>query len=204
MSTTAPPTPITVRTSSESRRPTHSHMELPHRTQSMASRNATLATTPHRANSTSQTQNRPPSSSRQANLVHMARRDTEQTNFSRPPSSRRNSSTDKHHAEKAPTRTDSTKSTRRTSSRPGHSRHNSDAPLSPATNGIASENNTKVPPASSGQPRRRTTISAQTGQWALGKTIGAGSMGKVKIARNLETGEQVCTYSASLPLMFVG
>ncbi|KAK6385444.1 hypothetical protein LTR65_009138 [Meristemomyces frigidus] len=39
--------------------------------------------------------------------------------------------------------------------------------------------------------RRRTTIDAQTGHWDLGKTIGAGSMGKVKLARNKETGEQV-------------
>lgn len=46
-------------------------------------------------------------------------------------------------------------------------------------------------PNSSGSSKRRTTISAQTGQWALGKTIGAGSMGKVKLAKNLETGEQV-------------
>jgi hypothetical protein len=41
------------------------------------------------------------------------------------------------------------------------------------------------------QPKRRTTISTPTGQWALGKTIGAGSMGKVKLAKNIETGEQV-------------
>jgi hypothetical protein len=44
---------------------------------------------------------------------------------------------------------------------------------------------------SSTQPRRRTTITTPTGQWALGKTIGAGSMGKVKLAKNMETGEQV-------------
>lgn len=36
-------------------------------------------------------------------------------------------------------------------------------------------------------------ITTPSGNWALGKTIGAGSMGKVKIARNLETGEQVRT-----------
>ncbi|KAK2827881.1 hypothetical protein FQN49_007247 [Arthroderma sp. PD_2] len=41
------------------------------------------------------------------------------------------------------------------------------------------------------QPKRRTTITTPSGQWALGKTIGAGSMGKVKLAKNLETGEQV-------------
>ncbi|KAF2486789.1 hypothetical protein BDY17DRAFT_239919, partial [Neohortaea acidophila] len=39
--------------------------------------------------------------------------------------------------------------------------------------------------------RRRTSLDATTGHWQLGKTIGAGSMGKVKIARNAETGEQV-------------
>lgn len=46
-------------------------------------------------------------------------------------------------------------------------------------------------PANAAQPRRRTTITTPTGHWALGKTIGAGSMGKVKIAKNMETGEQV-------------
>lgn len=44
---------------------------------------------------------------------------------------------------------------------------------------------------SSAQPKRRTTITTPSGQWALGKTIGAGSMGKVKLAKNVETGEQV-------------
>jgi serine/threonine protein kinase len=41
------------------------------------------------------------------------------------------------------------------------------------------------------QPKRRTTITTPSGQWALGKTIGAGSMGKVKLAKNMETSEQV-------------
>ena len=44
---------------------------------------------------------------------------------------------------------------------------------------------------SSGGAKKRTTIDAQTGKWALGKTIGQGSMGKVKLAKNVETGEQV-------------
>ncbi|KAG9229165.1 serine/threonine protein kinase-like protein Kin1 [Amylocarpus encephaloides] len=39
--------------------------------------------------------------------------------------------------------------------------------------------------------KSRTTIPAQTGNWVLGKTIGAGSMGKVKLARRPEGGEQV-------------
>jgi serine/threonine protein kinase KIN1/2 len=44
--------------------------------------------------------------------------------------------------------------------------------------------------------KSRTTIPAQTGNWVLGKTIGAGSMGKVKLARRVEGGEQVCFPSA--------
>ncbi|KAF8867339.1 Pkinase-domain-containing protein [Acephala macrosclerotiorum] len=39
--------------------------------------------------------------------------------------------------------------------------------------------------------KSRTTIPASTGNWVLGKTIGAGSMGKVKLARKIEGGEQV-------------
>lgn len=39
--------------------------------------------------------------------------------------------------------------------------------------------------------RSRTTIPTNTGSWVLGKTIGQGSMGKVKLARKLEGGEQV-------------
>ena len=47
------------------------------------------------------------------------------------------------------------------------------------------------PPSVPVQPKRRTTVTTPSGQWALGKTIGAGSMGKVKLAKNMETGEQV-------------
>lgn len=46
-------------------------------------------------------------------------------------------------------------------------------------------------PNASMQPKKRHTISTPSGQWVLGKTIGAGSMGKVKLAKNLESGEQV-------------
>jgi hypothetical protein len=42
------------------------------------------------------------------------------------------------------------------------------------------------------QGKSRTIIPAQSGNWILGKTIGAGSMGKVKLARRAEGGEQVC------------
>ncbi|KAI9373068.1 hypothetical protein BJX61DRAFT_407300 [Aspergillus egyptiacus] len=49
----------------------------------------------------------------------------------------------------------------------------------------------QVYPATSGQSKRRTMIATPTGQWSLGKTLGAGSMGKVKVGKHLETGEQV-------------
>lgn len=39
--------------------------------------------------------------------------------------------------------------------------------------------------------KRRATIKSRSGTWELGKTIGAGSMGKVKLARHAETHEQV-------------
>lgn len=45
--------------------------------------------------------------------------------------------------------------------------------------------------ASTTHSKRRTMITTSTGQWSLGETIGAGSMGKVKFARNAKTGEQV-------------
>lgn len=37
----------------------------------------------------------------------------------------------------------------------------------------------------------RTSIPTQSGKWILGKTIGAGSMGKVKLARKEDSTEQV-------------
>lgn len=45
--------------------------------------------------------------------------------------------------------------------------------------------------SASKQTRSRTTIPTQSGKWILGKTIGAGSMGKVKLARKEDGSEQV-------------
>lgn len=45
--------------------------------------------------------------------------------------------------------------------------------------------------SNSGRPGKpRTAIPAQMGNWVLGKTIGEGSMGKVKLAQRVEDGEQ--------------
>lgn len=42
--------------------------------------------------------------------------------------------------------------------------------------------------------RSRTMIPTQSGKWTLGKTIGAGSMGKVKLAKKEDSTEQVRDY----------
>lgn len=64
--------------------------------------------------------------------------------------------------------------------------------MATATNGggpapVVAAQETRQP----GKGKSRTTIPAATGNWILGKTIGAGSMGKVKLARKAEGGEQV-------------
>ncbi|KAL8947410.1 MAG: hypothetical protein Q9222_006304 [Ikaeria aurantiellina] len=135
------------------------------------------------------------SSSQQPQLANVARRDYETTNVARPSSSRRSSSRERSYAAPPPPkRTESTRDSRRQSGRPSHSRNSSHAA---APNGASTATPPRPPPSEStaqgngGAAKRRTTIPAQTGQWSLGKTIGAGSMGKVKLAKNLETGEQV-------------
>ncbi|KAF3939551.1 hypothetical protein ABW19_dt0210479 [Dactylella cylindrospora] len=72
--------------------------------------------------------------------------------------------------------------------RPDHHRqpsNMSDAPSSLAgTPGSVDESGRPIP-----KPRK-TTLQGVTGTWVLGKTIGAGSMGKVKIARKSDNSEQ--------------
>ncbi|KAF3000172.1 serine/threonine-protein kinase KIN2 [Curvularia kusanoi] len=111
-------------------------------------------------------------------LKDVSRRDYEQSNVAAYSPSRHSES-----REAPPQRTESSRR---------HSRYASDASAASAmpTNGIASENARGAQPVQ--PPKRRTTITAPaTGTWALGKTIGAGSMGKVKLAKHNETGEQV-------------
>jgi hypothetical protein len=64
-----------------------------------------------------------------------------------------------------------------------------------STNGAPSDPH---PPPTTRQTvaRKRTSVTCSTGTWMLGKTIGQGSMGKVKLAKNQETGEQVKYYFA--------
>ena len=152
-----------------------------------------------------QSSTRPISSSQQASLAGVARRDYETTNVARPPSTRRSSSRDRSYAAPPPKRTESSRDSRRTSGRPGsHSRNSSQMDPKATATPVASSGASQAPTGAraTGDPttqasgasttRKRTEIDAQTGKWSLGKTIGAGSMGKVKLAKNLETGEQVC------------
>lgn len=130
---------------------------------------------PHRSQSTAarpaaHAQSRPP----QPALSSVARRDYEQTNVAQEQPARRSED---------PARADP--------SRRGHARYASDASTTSAmpSNGAAADARSgQLPPTT----KRRTTITApSTGTWSLGKTIGAGSMGKVKLAKHQETGEQV-------------
>ncbi len=100
--------------------------------------------------------------------------------------SRRSSSKDRP----LPPRTESSKSA--SHHRPSHSRYSSDMTTSTANGGGPAPVVTPQESRHSGRSgKSRTAIPAATGNWVLGKTIGAGSMGKVKLARRVEGGEQV-------------
>lgn len=115
---------------------------------------------------------------------------------------------------------DPTRPHRRSSSRSNHSgyHHQPDMPSAASPTAVSSSN---APPSSShGRPtaapdatnhassgsgkqsRSRTTIPTQSGKWILGKTIGAGSMGKVKLARKEDGSEQVSSLAVD-PYLFV-
>ena len=174
MSAAAPSSPAVVRSQSSARRPhaAPSSSDRPHRSQSTTTRPSGQPV-PHSHSR---------ASPQQPNLANVGRRDFEQSNLANSPATRRSESRDR--AVPTPTRTEST--------RRGHSRYASDASTTSAMpiNGVATDASRNG--AQAAQPRRRTSITApKTGQWILGKTIGAGSMGKVKLAKQAETGESV-------------
>ncbi|KAI9673796.1 MAG: serine/threonine-protein kinase KIN2 [Trizodia sp. TS-e1964] len=207
MSTAASASPAVLqRSHSTSRRgPTPSYSASaapnhPQRTQSTTTRPVTIAAAPHRSNSHSRSYDRPSSAAR-PDPITLARRENNDPGavVARPSTRRRSSSQDRATAAPPPVRPETSRnnaSVHRTSSSRGQNqniRYSTDRP----------------PPAMGSQPMapvddfherhvqaqankgRRTTISAASGHWALGKTIGAGSMGKVKLAKRLEGGEQV-------------
>ncbi|KIX08090.1 uncharacterized protein Z518_02745 [Rhinocladiella mackenziei CBS 650.93] len=186
--------PSMVRSHSSSRNPPSSYAPTspaqPTRTRSTNQRPAVSS---GHGRSGSRSHENPPQSN-PAVLANVARRDFEQSNLARTSSSRRSSRDGR-----GDYNTDSS-AHGRTSSRPGSRRGSQDfpAPTTVMANGASAH----PPPSATSQSerhssqtyptvgRRRTSITAQTGTWALGKTIGQGSMGKVKLARNVETGEQ--------------
>lgn len=204
MSTAATTAPTVVRSSSRRQQSYTAPVEdRPRRATSVSAKPSATPSGPSRTHSQAHSQARPLSSSQQQVPAGVARRDYETTSVVRPSSSsRRSSSRDRSHSTAAPKRTDSTRESRHTASKPSHSRNNSRMSTSEAQ---ATAGGSITNPTSSGSKilsdmsshgggstaKRRTTITAQTGEWILGKTIGAGSMGKVKLAKNLETGEQV-------------
>ena len=135
--------------------------------------------------------------SNQQSLAGVARRDYETTNVARPHTSQRSSSRDAgaYVVPSASSRVEIARSAQRNEPRPGHHRYSSDIPRTPASSRHASSHTPSRGdvPGHDGTPtmKKRTTVPAQTGVWSLGKTIGAGSMGKVKLAKHMETGEQV-------------
>jgi hypothetical protein len=134
-----------------------------------------------------------PSADQATNASHVARRDFEQNNVAQIP--RRSVSRDGAANPQYPTRTDSTRA-----AQPSRERRYASIDAStarpPPTNGVAAEySSSRSHPSASSHPstsqRKRTYVTCSTGTWVLGKTIGQGSMGKVKLAKNQETGEQV-------------
>ncbi|KAJ5578038.1 uncharacterized protein N7459_007002 [Penicillium hispanicum] len=188
--------PTVVRSHSTSSRPSRTAAsDLPHRTRSVAVRSSNSSQPPpqpHYSHSKTPSYDRRPPSNHAA-LDSVARRDFEASNAARMPS-RREPSSERSRERPSTARTESNRRHQRNPSSQGHPRESIDAVGTVAADRTADSahaTGTHGSTIASAQPRRRTTITTPTGQWALGKTIGAGSMGKVKLAKHLETGEQV-------------
>ncbi|KAK5937941.1 Serine/threonine-protein kinase [Knufia obscura] len=198
MSTAASASPALNRShSSATRNPpsayAHTPPQQPSRTQS--TRHRPTGSTHNRSSSRSHEQDAASVQSGQSNLNNVARQDYERVNLARSSSQRRSSRDGRSAYEEETSRHT------RTSSRPNSRRNSQDFTVAPrsATNGASAPPQPPAAPvpAPMAHPnyaqmgRRRTSITTQTGTWQLGKTIGQGSMGKVKVARNAETGETV-------------
>lgn len=171
--------PVSLERSGSSRRPPSStpSSSLPARSQSTRVRSSVPANPPSSSHHRT--------SSRHGALdENLPRANYEQSNVAQ--SHRRSSSKDR------PT-TSRPESHRSGSHRSGHhSRHPSEMATAAANAGVAPVTNPNDAARHSRSGRTRTSIPAQSGEWILGKTIGAGSMGKVKLARKADGGEQVC------------
>lgn len=190
--------PTVIRSHSTSSRPSRgASSDLPHRTRSVAVRSSNSSQPPpqsHYSHSkTPSYDHRPPLN--HSALDSVARRDFEASTAARMPSRREPSSERSQERPSTASRTESTRRHQRHSSTQGHQRESTDMAGTVVADRAADSSHSATGNHGPVQPRRRTTITTPTGQWALGKTIGAGSMGKVKLAKNMETGEQVTTSS---------
>ncbi|CAI7618209.1 unnamed protein product [Penicillium crustosum] len=184
--------PTVVRSHSTTSRPSRAPSDLPHRTRSVAVRSSNTTQPPMPTNlshSKTPSQDRRPPSNHTA-LEGAARREFEASNAARMPS-RRETSSDRSQERPSTARTETGRRHQRNPSTQSRQRDSIDMTPSSASQPPPQHATATGAPAAAAAPRRRTTITTPTGQWALGKTIGAGSMGKVKLAKNMETGEQV-------------
>jgi hypothetical protein len=167
----------------------------PHRTQSTSARHATQPSQGGRSHA----QSYRPSGDPQA-LANVARRDGEQSNLAQSSSQPRSASRDGGSSSHHPVRSDSVRTGTQSGSRSDRARYTSADATSqpPGTNGMPPDHASGRLPGTTSSSRKRAYITCSTGSWQLGKTIGAGSMGKVKLARNQETGEQVGPYATML------
>jgi hypothetical protein len=178
MATTTSVSPTSVERSGSRRGQSQS---IPSKSQSTRTK-STVPPSPQRAHSSHHR-----TSSRHGAIEEvLPQRDYETTNVAQ--TSRRSSSKDRP----PPSRTESTRSASE-HHRSHRSRHSTDMATVAANGGGPAP---VITPTESrhtgrGSGKSRTTIPAPTGDWVLGKTIGAGSMGKVKLARRVEGGEQV-------------
>lgn len=165
--------------------------ERPHRTQSTNTRPALATDSSRRSMSASRQAPVVSSHSRNnsTNLQNVQQKDFEQSNVARPTPTRASESRDRTTNGTSSARSDSR---REGGGGQGRTRSRYTERPTPAANGTSTTEQSRNVTNTHGQNlRRRTTIDATTGHWDLGKTIGAGSMGKVKLAQNKETGEQV-------------
>ena len=203
--------PTAVRSPSISSRPPGGTTELPSRRRSSTSRPTSSS---NRSSSRSQP-NEPPPVSSQAALAQVGKRDFETSNLVRRSSSRRSNSRDgedgtqRRYNVPSPTqyrerhRTNSARNSIEMSPTPAMTGNAATAPTQSESHSAYADRTDRG--ASSAHPpvaRRRTSITTSTGTWALGKTIGQGSMGKVKLAKNVETGEQVSWLKQKSPSFF--
>lgn len=180
-STTTSATPTTIERSASSRRHQHPNpnQSTPSRSQSTRTR-GNVPPSPHRPSSTHRT------SSRHGTVDEvLPQANYETSNVAR--QSRRSSSKDR------PLPSSSEPQRTPTGHRRHHSRQTSEMTTAVANGGGPAPVIAPMESRHAGRSSKsRTTIPAPTGNWVLGKTIGAGSMGKVKLARRVEGGEQVC------------